>query len=881
MELEYNKFILPFVVSGIITALLGIYAIRSQVPSAKTFALLMLTLTIWTFCYVMGLSSVTLDGKSFWLKAKYLGSGLAPVVWFVFSLQTTNTERWLNKALRIALMAWVGLTWVVVFTNDFHHWMWKEISLVPGIPEEQTVHGIFFLVYSLEVYLLIPISVLLYIYYYWTAPPFFRRQGLLLMLGGLAPVAGRMVEDVLGIDFIPQIDEVIISFLFSGILFALAIFRYGALNILPIAQNLVMQNISAGIIVLDVFGRVVDLNPYVQDQIGTTHTQAVGKQIVEVLVGWPDLDISTEGDKEISVRRGDKPDYFFVQVSRIKGENRTHAGYVIVLFDITARKNAELQLEYLALTLRASHDQVAEQAAQLELQNEYLKENVRLREEVERISRHDLKTPINSIISVSRLLREHKHLDSGDEELLMMVERAGYRTLSMVNLSLDLFKIEQGTYPFRPRAVDVMDLLHKVAADISSQAATKNVELRLLVNGSPVAEAPQIYAWAEELLCYSIAANLLKNALEASPEGGIVTISIEAGEQILLHIHNHGAVPGAIRATFFEKYATAGKAEGTGLGTYSARLMAHIQKGDLLMRTSEEEGTTLTWRLRPAPAAEVPALADQTPITDSLPDLPTSELPPLKVLVVDDDEYNLLVMRRYLPSPPLRVETAINGRAAIDVAALNPPDIIFMDLEMPVMNGLEATLRLRALERSAQRGRCVIIGLSSHDEEETLHRSLEAGCDLYLTKPVTKEKLWRVLLSVAGRGGGAQQPSFALPNFPSTDLSATVRAEDVVSVDIDLRDNLPSFLQSRREAVDRMRGACATGNTIELQQLAHRLAGSFALYGFRWAAGHCQLIEREAERLDPVAIREHLDVLYDHLGNVPVCFVELTAGGGQ
>ena len=876
MELEYNKFILPFVVSGIITALLGIYAVRSHVPSAKTFALLMLTLTIWTFCYVMGLSSVTVEGKSFWLQAKYLGSGLAPVVWFIFSLQTTNHERWLNKALRIALMVWVGLTWVVVFTNDFHHWMWKEIYLIPGIPEEQTVHGSFFLVYSLEVYLLIPISVILYIHYYWTAPPFFRRQGLLLMLGGLAPLAGRMVEDVLGIDFIPQIDEVIISLLFSGILFAFAIFRYGALNILHIAQNLVIQNINAGIIVLDIFGRVVDLNPFVQEQIGTTHTQAVGKKIVEVLVDWPDLDIGTGGDKEISVQRGDKPNYFYVQVSKIKGKNRTHAGYVIVLFDITARKNAELQLELLAKTLRASHDQIADQAAQLELQNEYLKENVRLREEVERISRHDLKTPINSIISVSRLLREQKHLDREDEELLSMVERAGYRTLSMVNLSLDLFKIEQGTYPFRPRALDLIDLLQKVAADISAQAATKNVELRRLINGSPVAETPPIYAWAEELLCYSIAANLLNNALEASPEGGIVTISIEAGEQVLLHIHNLGAVPKAIRATFFDKYATAGKEEGTGLGTYSARLMARIQKGDILMRTSEEEGTTLTWYFGPPPTSDVLALADRTNIHNTPADVLTFEFPPLNVLVVDDDEYNLLVMRRYLPSPPLHVETAINGRAAIDVAALHPPDIIFMDLEMPVMNGFEATRRLRALELSAQHERSVIIGLSSHDEEETLQRSLEAGCDLYLTKPLTKEKLWRVLLSVTGTGIGAQQPSVALPNLPATEMPVTVRAQDAVSVDIDLRDSLPSFLQSRHEAVTSMKQACAAGKAVELRQLAHRLAGSFALYGFRWAARHCQIIEREADRLDADAIEEQLDMLCHHLGNVPIRFVDLT-----
>lgn len=879
MQLEYNNFILPFIFSGITTAILGIYAVRRQVPTAKTFALLMLTLTIWTFCYVMGLSSVTIDGKSFWLKAKYLGSGLAPVVWFIFSLQTTNKERWLNRPLRIALMTWVLLTWIIVFTNNFHHWMWKDIFLVPGIPEEHTRHGFFFLFYSLEVYLLIPISVVLYIYYYWTAPPFFRRQGLLLMLGGLAPVASRMIEDVLGIDLIPQIDEVIISLLFSAILFALAIFRYGALNILPIAQNLIVQNISAGIIVLDIFGRVVELNPYVQQQLGTTHTQAVGKKIADVLIDWPDIDISTEGDKEISVRYNDEPGYFLVQVSKIKGKKDAHAGYVIVLFDITARKNAELQLESLARTLRASHDQVAEQAKQLELQNDYLKENVRLREEVERISRHDLKTPVNSIISVSRLLREQKELDSEDEELLTMVERAGYRILNMVNLSLDLFKMEQGTYRFRPRSVELIDLLQKVIADIGNHLATKKIGLRILINENPLAETSEVYTRAEELLCYSIAANLLINAVEASPEGCMITISIKTGEEILLAIHNQGAVPLAIRETFFEKYATAGKAEGTGLGTYSARLMARIQKGDLMMHTSEDEGTTLTWRLQPAPATEILPLSDSFNLKDNLAGIPLSDMPVLKVLVVDDDEYNLLVMRRYLPSPPFIVETAINGHDALEVAARNLPDVIFMDLEMPIMNGLEATARLRDREKLARQRRCVIIGLSSHDDDEARRHSLEVGCDLYLTKPVTREELQRALLGVTGAGNIGQSPAGA--DLPAAALPAPVQAEDPVYVDIDLRDSLPSFLQSRREAIEQMTQALTAGNIVQVQQLAHRLAGSFALYGFRWASGHCQYIEREAEQLEPETIEQHLALLSRHLTDIPVHFVDLSTAGNQ
>src|SRR5678815_3952355 len=129
-------------------------------------------------------------------------------------------------------------------------------------------------------------------------------------------------------------------------------------------------------------------------------------------------------------------------------------------------------------------------------QDEALRASVRLREEVEHMSRHDLKTPLNSVIAVSRLLRQSAKLSREDEELLSIVERAGYRILSMVNLSLDIFRMEQGTYQFRPQAVDLSEVTRKVAADLESQAASKDVVINLKQSGHSTARA-------EEVLSYS------------------------------------------------------------------------------------------------------------------------------------------------------------------------------------------------------------------------------------------------------------------------------------------------------------------------------------------------------------------------------------------
>ena len=479
---------------------------------------------------------------------------------------------------------------------------------------------------------------------------------------------------------------------------------------------------------------------------------------------------------------------------------------------------------------------------------EELKASVRLREEVERISRHDLKTPINSVIAVSRMLRENSRLSPEDAQLLATVERAGYRILNMVNLSLDLFRMEQGVYQFRPQPVDLDEVAAKVCTDLQGQAASKNVQV-------VVKRKARVVAHAEELLCYSILANLLKNAIEAAPEDTLVTLTLEQDdERAVVHIHNLGSVPDEVRARFFQKYATAGKGAGLGLGAYSAQLLARVQGGKLTLNSSPDEGTTLSVRLQAGSAAEVEARREEVQAPSPMP-----SLPPLRVLMADDDEFNRLVLQRYLPTPPLKVTVSVNGRAAVDSAKREWPDVVLLDLEMPVMDGYEAAKRLREMEKQGHRKRLLIVAISSNDEEAIVKRALAAGCDRYLVKPAPREVLWQILAgaTVPLVSGGAS----AVEALPSDD----------VQLDPDLEAALAGFLTSRREGLEEMRRALEAADRVVFKRVAHRLAGSFALYGFKWAAAQCRLLERESERdagdlsTRLAAVRAHLDTVRIHV----------------
>lgn len=201
----------------------------------------------------------------------------------------------------------------------------------------------------------------------------------------------------------------------------------------------------------------------------------------------------------------------------------------------------------------------------------------------------------------------------------------------------------------------------------------------------------------------------------------------------------------------------------------------------------------------------------------------------------------------------------MNGRAALDAAAREWPDVILLDLEMPVMDGYEAARRLRDMERDKNLKHCLIVAISSNNEPAVAERALAAGCDRYIVKPAPRQVLWNLLGGSVDRGvgeGGAAN---------KTAVDAT-RVSDAVTVDEDLRAVLPEFLRTRRELLDELQAASAAGNRALLQRHAHRLAGSFAIYGFKWAAVEAQAIGADAAHADAadlekraVALRAHLD----------------------
>jgi CheY-like chemotaxis protein len=219
-----------------------------------------------------------------------------------------------------------------------------------------------------------------------------------------------------------------------------------------------------------------------------------------------------------------------------------------------------------------------------------LREAVRVREDVERIMRHDLKSPLTSVISLPQLILMSGDFDANIKSMLNRIEDAGYLLLSMINMSTALFKMERGTYSFVPESIDLAAVVRKVFIGHEDTAQMRGLELILEIGDDQAGPEQEFIVSAEELLCYSMLGNLVGNAVDACLKGGVIKVRLQRiDDAVHISVHNPGEVPDEIKTRFFSKYATAGKDRGTGLGTYSAKLIARAHKGDISMTSMDGE----------------------------------------------------------------------------------------------------------------------------------------------------------------------------------------------------------------------------------------------------------------------------------------------------
>lgn len=329
-----------------------------------------------------------------------------------------------------------------------------------------------------------------------------------------------------------------------------------------------LESVNSGILIVDPDdNKIVDANSAALSMIEQPVEYLVGTDYTQLFISCDDSDNILDSSEnelfsmECKLTTFDGRVYDVIQ--KVTEVETSEKKYLLVNFiDITDRKHIEL-----------------------------------LREDINRIIQHDLKGPLNAIVALPEIIKDNISNSSENVQLLNLIEEAGYQMLGMINLSLDMYKMESKSYQLNPVPVDIVALLKRIIQEQRIYVNEYNLSFNILINGSTCRNNDTFFVFAEELLCYSMFSNIIKNAAEASGCNDVVTIKLSDDKASLISVHNSGIVPIEIRNTFFDKYSTSGKRNGTGLGTYSAKLIAETLGGSISMESSEDIGTTITVEL--------------------------------------------------------------------------------------------------------------------------------------------------------------------------------------------------------------------------------------------------------------------------------------------
>ncbi len=479
--------------------------------------------------------------------------------------------------------------------------------------------------------------------------------------------------------------------------------------------KLVLETIKLAALSVDKNGTITFCNHHLANLLGYDQSQIVGKNWTDfipssekaVIAGWlTDNAVKPQYINPVICRSGEQriiswqntvtyDEYGLIKETTSIGE------------DITDQQKATEALIYAK--------EIAEKAS--EFKSEFLS-----------IMSHEIRTPMNAVIGTTNLLLSE---DPKPEQMeyLNILKFSGENLLGIINDILDYNKIEAGKLELNDNLFDIHLLAHKIRKSFNPKAVEKQLDIELTID-----EAIPQFVLGDQMRLSQILNNLISNAVKFTHKGKI-TFSMDKESEDTTQVSikftitdtGIGIADKNLKMIFDpfmqETQFINSHTGGTGLGLAITKRLIELHKSNIYVISELDKGTQFTFSL----SYMLPQKEDLVPATE---DTTMLNLHGMNILIVDDNKMNLFIASKFLRKWQANVDEALDGQIAVDMVNMKPYDVIIMDLQMPVMDGFEASKIIKILHPHLP-----IIALTADAMPETYAKALEAGMSDYLTKP--------------------------------------------------------------------------------------------------------------------------------------------------
>jgi PAS domain S-box-containing protein len=555
-------------------------------PEVKYLILVEILAAIWALTYGIEFLRDDLESKKFWSQLSYLGISFLPVCYFFFATTFSQKKNILKPGIITLLLILPFLTVPVAMTNEYHHLLWKNVTLNAETNMLNISHGSWFWIFWIYSITLIVAGLfnLFRSIYYFTA--YYRSQVGTLMIATLIPLGGNIMY-VTGINPLPGFDWTPVLFVFTGLVITFGVMKYRIFDLVPFARNKLIDTMSDGVVVINSEGFIEDYNPAVTKIFKLEAGDLRRKRFSKVFEKYGTLlEVIEEGKGSISEITLDIPGgqkFYQIRITIIYDRNHKLSGRLIQVNDVTSLKQTESRLK-----------------AEVE-------ERGRLIEDLDAFAHtvaHDLRSSLGSVYASSEIMEEC--ISGGNTELLPefagMIKVAAKKAMHLTQELLIMATVSHQEIDKKP--LDMQRIILEAQKQVKDLMVKSNA---CITTGNNWPEALGYAPWVEEIWV-----NYLTNAIKYGGIPPVVTTGAEVTPENTVKFwvkDNGNGIPPEKQHLLFQKYMRLepGKAEGYGLGlSIVKRIIEKLDGSAGLVSTGREGEGALFWFELPAAGMKPP-----------------------------------------------------------------------------------------------------------------------------------------------------------------------------------------------------------------------------------------------------------------------------------